>query len=329
VLGEDRAHALTPTQERVVDELMAWGQPRPEFARGLSRQLREHLEEELAPMASRIGRERDPTAVLFVGKRALSEVHHCQRHHMASHEAGFTWTAATAKGVVAHKALELAVHLPGETAPGRLVDDAVARLQEDDRGPAAFLAAASLVELAELRASASDVVAKFQDGFPPLRTAWRPRLESALVAEFGAARIVVRGKVDLAIGRAEGSTARVLIIDLKTGRPAPGHADDLRLYALLETLRVGVPPFRLASYYLDSGTWHDEDVTTDVLDAAARRLIDGIRQLVELRFEGRVPTLTPGPVCSYCPAREVCDGARQWRSRTGQDEFAEAAEVES
>ncbi len=300
----------TPTQQRVTEELLDRGGPRPEFPPDLAPRLRATLEAELAPLAARVADES-----LFVGKRVLHEVHQCERHHLASGAAGFQWTAATARGAVAHKALELAVYASPKPAPAELVDGAVERLREDEFGPAEFLRHASPLELAELRAGATDVVTKFEDGFPPLRVRWRPRLESSLRLDLCAGKIVVQGKVDLALGQAQGTQARVLLVDLKTGRPAAVHADDLRLYALLETMRVGVPPFRLASYYLDSGTWHAEDVTEDVLIAAARRLVDGVAKVVELRFEGRAPTLAPGPVCRYCPARHECEGAKVWAAR--------------
>jgi hypothetical protein len=298
---------LTPTQQRVTDELLDRGGPRPEFARDLGVRLRARLEAELSPLAVRI-----PDESLYIGKRVLREVHQCERHHLASTAAGFTWTAATARGAVAHKALELRVHVTPALAPAELVDGAIERLREDEWGPAEFLCRARPLELAELRAGATDVVSKFEDGFPPMPVAWRPRLESSLRVELCHGKIVVQGKVDLALGQAHGTQARVLLVDLKTGQPAAAHADDLRLYALLETLRVGVPPFRLASYYLDSGTWHAEDLTEDVLVAAARRLIDGVVKVVELRYEGRPATVAPGPACRYCPARDECEGAAAW-----------------
>ena len=68
-------------------------------------------------------------------------------------------------------------------------------------------------------------------------------------------RIVLRGKYDLALGRAQGTEARVLIVDFKTGDRHGSHLDDLRYYALLETIRNGVPPFRVATYYLDASTF--------------------------------------------------------------------------
>ena len=300
----------TPTQQRVTEELLDRGGPRPEFPRDLGPRLRASLEADLSPLAARI-----PEESLYIGKRVLHEVHQCEQHHLASEAAGFTWTAATARGAVAHKALELAVHSSPGLAPAELVEGAIERLREDEWGPAEFLSHASPLELAELQAGATDVVTKFEDGFPPLRVRWRPRVESSLRVELCAGKIIVQGKVDLALGQARGTEARVLLVDLKTGQPAAAHADDLRLYALLETLRVGVPPFRLASYYLDSGTWHAEDVTEDVLAAAVRRVVGGVAKVVELRFEGRAPSLAPGPTCRYCPAREVCDGAKVWAER--------------
>jgi hypothetical protein len=300
---------LTPTQQRVSDELLGRG-PRPVFPADLAPRLRARLEADLAPLAARVADDS-----VTVGKRVLHEVHQCERHHLASAAAGFAWTPATARGAVAHKALELGVFMTARPAPAELVEVAIERLREDEWGPAEFLRLASPARLAEVRAGATDVVTKFDDGFPTLKVRWRPRLESSLIAELCGGKIVARGKVDLALGRAEGCTAKVLLVDLKTGRPAAGHADDLRLYALLETLRVGVPPFRVASYYLDSGTWHAEDVTEDVLVAAARRLVDGVAKVVEVRFDGRTPAITPGPACRYCPARDDCEGAREWAAR--------------
>jgi len=116
---------------------------------------------------------------------------------------------------------------------------------------------------------------------------------------WGAGRVLLRGKVDLALGRAEGTQAKVLIVDFKTGRPLPVHTDDLRFYALLETLRVGVPPYRLATFSLDSGTGVSEDVDEQVLLAAARRTVAGVARLIELE-EGRDALLRAGPACRWC-----------------------------
>jgi hypothetical protein len=123
----------------------------------------------------------------------------------------------------------------------------------------------------------------------------------------------MHGKVDLALGLPRGDEARELFVDLKTGRGHPGHLDDLRFYALLQCLRSGVPPFRVASYYLDTATFHHEDVTAETLEIALSRTADGVRKLCELRLEHRGPTITPGPTCSYCRLNTTCEGARTWQ----------------
>lgn len=300
--------ALTPTQLRVLTELMGLGQPRPVFDAGLALGLRDDLEASLSPVADGLGDQQ-----LSVTKRALSQVHACERHHVSEEAAPFEWSVATATGAVAHKAIELSATLRPPPGPEHLVDVALERLAADlDRGPGSFLSAASPVERAELRGAALDRVLKFADEFPPLKLSWRPRLESSLSTALCAERIWLRGRVDLALGRPSGTTAGVLIVDFKTGRPGRAGADDLRFYALLETLRSGVPPFRVASWYLDSGQCHAEDVTEDLLASAARRVVDGARALYELRFEHRAPRLAPGPACGYCRERDDCAGAVEW-----------------
>jgi hypothetical protein len=295
-------HGLTPTQVQVATELFARGQPRPEFDPAVGPALRHILEEGLGPIVA----DRQPEAPLFLSKRTLAQVHSCEGLLQASRDAGFSWSPAAARGTVAHKAVELSVTLRDESTPLDLVDFAIERLIDGtERGISQWLLDAPAAEVAELRGAAADWVVKFQDTFPPLRRAWRPRLESALTVDLCRGRAILRGKVDLALGKAEGTQARVMIIDFKTGRPQAVHAEDLRFYALLETIRVGVPPFRLATFSLDSGTWIGEDVDDGVLLSAARRTIDAAAKLVELE-EGRGPKLRAGPSCRWCPAAATC-----------------------
>ncbi len=100
----------------------------------------------------------------------------------------------------------------------------------------------------------------------------------------------------------------MLIVDCKTGRPYHWTLDDLRFYAMVETLRIGVPPFRVASYYLDTATWHAEDIDADVLAITVRRVADGARKMAELRLSEREATFTPGAACRWCSVRTTCEG---------------------
>ena len=292
---------LTPTQQRVSDELFGRHDARPDFDVDMGPGLRAWLESELGPLVA----DRQLEDALFLSKRTLAQVHSCEGLLAAEREAGFSWTAASAKGTVAHKAAELSVTLRHCPPPMDLVDLAIDRLIEGDKGIGSWLLDAPPAELADLRGAATDWIVKFQDTFPTLQRAWRPRLESPLTVDLCGGRVLLRGKVDLALGRAEGTQARVLIVDFKTGRPLPVHTEDLRFYALLETIRVGVPPFRLATFSLDSGTWAAEDVTDDVLIAAARRTVGAAARLIELE-QGRDAVLRPGPSCRWCPAAATC-----------------------
>jgi hypothetical protein len=186
------------------------------------------------------------------------------------------------------------------------------------------LLTASESEQAEVRSRAVDAVTKFDDCFPPISLAWRPRVESRLRTYLVDGRVELSGKVDLVLGQARptptGAQARTLIIDLKTGGHGSHYAADLRFYALLETLRVGVPPFRLASFYLDSGDWQHEDVDEDLLWATARRTTDGLERLAALQLVGKSPTETAGPQCRWCPAaRAGCLTGQRWLAAQHHD----------
>jgi RecB family exonuclease len=92
------------------------------------------------------------------------------------------------------------------------------------------------------------------------------------------------------------------------------HREDLRFYALIETLRIGVPPRLLASYYLDTASFVPEEVTEDTLMASVARLSDGVGRLVELLHGGRTPTRIPGPPCRWCPVYDTCEEGQAHRS---------------
>lgn len=308
---------LNPAQQRVVDDLFALAAPRPTFAEGIDLALLDQLETALADVADRL----DPLE-LHVNKAALAQVLACESHHLAEAITPFRWTVANTRGVIAHRAIELAVFAPAGTPPLGVVDDVIERIAEDgdDRSPRDFLRGATAVELAELRGAASQIVTSFESQFPPLEKGWRPRVEAPCKVELCAGRVVLRAKVDLALGRPVGTEARVLLVDIKTGRPWPAHLDDLRYYALCETLRSGVPPFRIASYYLETGRWQHEDVTVEILESAARRVVAAVTKLADLRLRERPPTTTVGPTCSFCRRREECPGGREWSEQRAADE---------
>lgn len=118
------------------------------------------------------------------------------------------------------------------------------------------------------------------------------------------------GKFDLTLGRPEGQRAGKVIVDLKTGRRhRSSHREDLRFYALLETLKLGTPPRTLATYYLESAEMDVEDVTEELLEVAVNRTVDGIHRYAELHGHlgpPAEPLKRPGPPCRWCDLLEEC-----------------------
>lgn len=308
------APTLTPAQQEVNDALRTG--ERPTFAAELGLELRSELEDGLADLAGPI--DSLSLAPVWISKHALSSIHGCEQRYLAEEARGFEgWTIPMARGTVAHRAIELSMHVRGLPVPGELVDHAISRLAEDDNGLGQYLQGLAELDRADLRGQAVDHVCAFLELWPPLQQRWRPRSESKVRVDLCGDRVVLQGKVDLAVGYAEGTTAGKVLVDFKTGAFNPDHLHDLRFYALVETIARGVPPRRVATHYLESGRLHVEDVTDAMLRAAARRVVDAVARATELRAgSGAAPVAKAGPPCRWCIALETCDVGKQHLART-------------
>ncbi len=307
---------LTPAQQKVLDQLGADAAHRPTFDRDLRALLRARLDAGLAPSRQQL---RDDE-VVFVSKHSLGLVHGCEAHYLADRDEKFEVTLPMVIGTVTHKAIELSLHWQGEIIPADLVEHAIASLEHGDSWTTDFIQTRSEREKAELRSDAVERFTTFSECFPPLKAGWRPVTESRSTVELLGGKVLLRGKVDLSLGQARGSTAGKVLIDFKTGRYFPRHTDDLRFYALLETLRVGVPPRMLASYYLDQGELVTEEVTTRVLDATEARVIDGVRRMIDLVSSERAAVKRTGPACRWCPISAACIEGRAYLAGDDTDD---------
>lgn len=298
--------ALTPAQSDTLARLSAAPADRPTFPADLRDRLRALLEGELSGPATAIP---DGTT-LFVNKRALAGVHGCEARWQAEDEAGFTPSVPVVIGSVAHKAIELSIHGARPRDPGDLVDRALERLSGSERWMGDWLERCDEDDRAEVRSAAIAKVAAFDEIWPTLERSWRPVTEASVRQDLLGRRISLNGKVDISLGHPDGLTARKVIVDLKTGRFALHHRDDLRFYALVETLRIGTPPRAVATSYLESGELHVEEVTEDMLATAVARTVDGVERIVGLRFGGDEPVRRPSGGCRWCPLLEQCDVGR-------------------
>ena len=301
---------LSPVQQRTLDVLRRSGDP-VVFDPTFVEELRTEMLAALDHFATRLEADDE----VWVSKHRIASVLECEEHHLLPDE--FEWTTANAKGTIAHRGIELLLSWPrrlGDPSCIDLVDEAMARLADENRGIGQWIDTLSPADEADVRGQTVVRVTQFIENFPPLSTKWAPVTEAS-VRWPNTGPITLSGKVDLLFGRPSGRESRKVIIDLKTGRPNARHRQDLAFYALLETLVREVPPRKVATFYLDSAEAHADDVSERMLESAMRRTLDGLHRIIELETEGRPPTRRPGVSCRWCPINDSCDDGREFLAR--------------
>ncbi len=308
---------LLPAQQVTLDAIRTPADRRPTYAGNFSAELRAEAEAALAGLVDS-ARDIDRRG-MWVSKRDLAGIFGCEARHLADAGAPFAWSVPTARGTVLHKAVELSTHRRFE--PAHAVGAAIERLVADDDNLGAFLAGASEGERADLTANCVALLARFSETFPPTQQAWRPAAEVRARARLCGGAFVLSGKYDLTLGtpspldEPDGfQRAGKVIIDLKTGSRSPTDPEDLRFYALVETLSVGVPPLGIGSFYVAEGRIEHETVTAEVLETALRRTVDGIGRLIAARRGEHEPHRIPGPACRWCPIAADCTPGQEWLS---------------
>lgn len=296
---------LTPVQQRTLDELMR-RDPLPVFERALVEDLRADLERRVKPLVDTL-REGE---TVWLSKGKLSDLHaRCEGLFLANHlgEGEFELGWQLALGNLVHRAIGISVNLP-RRSDAELVEAALTQLRRDDPGFDEFCLGLGEADLAALESEAVERVLLFRSTFPPLQKAWSPAVEPSLKVVLCGERVVLSARPDLLLGGddpEEPMRGRRIVIELKTGQDRPEHDDDLRFYALAATLRLGVPPFRVATVFLDDAAWRMHEVTPDLLEAAVRRIGGGSDRIGAL-LGGEEPRLRPGPWCGWCPRAETC-----------------------
>jgi hypothetical protein len=306
---------LSPSQRRTLDGLIGTGE-RPVFPPDLVRRLKDRIEEAVRAYETR--------QQLRLGKSSLSDLGRCPGLFDAvrsGERAPFAFSARSAAGRLAHKAVELEVSGREERDPHELVEAAADRVQEEEDAFRAYWLDLDPLRRDEALMQAAKTLQLFRSSMPPLRLMRRdlsPCTEWHVRAELYGGALVLSGTLDLVVGStsaAEPARATRLAIDLKTGRAWPEHAEDMRFYALLLALRFGVPPYRVATLYLDSGEWQAEDVDERVLSHAADRVIEAVR--CAAAADARRPLeLSPGPFCTWCPRAATCPRSAAPRAAT-------------
>jgi hypothetical protein len=107
---------------------------------------------------------------------------------------------------------------------------------------------------------------------PRLAPSWMPRTDDRVAIPLAGGRVILRGVFDLLVGLPQPGRASLCALGLSTGGSWARERRALHYLALLETLRSGTPPFRLALLETDSGRYGIEDVREEHLRAIASHL---------------------------------------------------------
>ncbi len=100
-----------------------------------------------------------------------------------------------------------------------------------------------------------------------------PRTDDRVATPLAGGRVVLHGVFDLLVGLPRPGTASLCALGVSTGRPWAWQRRSLHYLALLETLRSGTPPFRLALLESATGRYGVEDVREEHLRAIASHIV--------------------------------------------------------
>lgn len=114
--------------------------------------------------------------------------------------------------------------------------------------------------------------------WPVLSPSWMPRTGVAMAAPLDGGRVILRGMADLAIGLPNREVPSICLVSVRSTPLHHAHREELRFLGLIETLRSGVPPFRLATYSTLTGEVVAEAVTEDLLKNTVMNTISAIDQ---------------------------------------------------
>jgi hypothetical protein len=124
-----------------------------------------------------------------------------------------------------------------------------------------------------LASSLATHVAHLVNLTPRFADGWLPRTDDRIAIPLAGGRVVLCGVFDLLVGAPVPGTATLCALGLTTGgRWAQGRTA-LHYLALLETLRSGTPPFRVALLHSAIGRYGVEDVLEEHLRAIVSHVV--------------------------------------------------------
>ena len=300
---------LNDRQRDTLDRLIGPADARPGFDPAYADELKARIDAVIG--------ERTTLGGVWIGKSRLAALARCEGMFAADvldEGEPFRHTDRSAIGAILHRAIQIDVEVVNrerDDRPDVTCRSAVEKLLADGQKKdfRAFWEPETESARDAMLAEAAALLVAFRANFPPLRDMRQdliPAAEQKFKVEAAGGNVSFSGVVDLMVGMPTKAVASRLLIDHKTGGARPEFVEDMRFYALLHTLRRGEPPYRVASYFVETGEWQAEDVTARMLEHAADRAAVAARLAIAIS-EGDAPSsLTPGPYCSWCPRAKTC-----------------------
>ena len=113
-------------------------------------------------------------------------------------------------------------------------------------------------------------------------SSWLPRSSVPVAADLCGGRVRASDHVDLVLGPPAGAVSSICLVEIVTAPLGTHLPDHLAAVALIETLRSGAAPLRVAALSSTSGAHLVLEVDDDLLIGALHRLIDVTRQQVQI-----------------------------------------------
>lgn len=259
-----------PARTGVLASLRGDSSRRPLVDPGLSGGLRDWLEDGLCSLAPRT------QTPLIVNKRSLrSSLTENPQSRIREPQ---PVTAALALGALVDALFRQLITIGHIGEP---MKDGVEALQIDPRRSEVvdFVRSLEGQDLADLEDELETQSEILQSSWPRLSPSWLPRTQERIAVPLRGGEVVLVGVVDLIVGAPSAGRASVGLIEVKSGRARTEDRDDLRFYALLETLRSGAPPFRVATFYTRTGQVDSEDVDDQLLTSTVPRVLTTIDRM--------------------------------------------------
>jgi hypothetical protein len=267
----------------VVEEVLAWGQPRPIVPQGLVEALDRHLGTAIATGLDGTDPARPGRRVLLV--RALVAAGTSDPEGPRSHD------RSTVRGILLGQSFARDVerqHVgPTRAVVGAVADELAAERPADPASASAWWNAAPPAQRAGLLAEIDGVLGDARLLWPPLprehlEVTVRPHLRVAVAG--GPVQLSARPDLVLDSPHRD-DRARALVVVTRTGMPRPLQDRALaRATALVHTLSTGRPPFRWVVLHLTDGRLEVEEFDPQVLADTAESI--GRQAACSLRSTG-------------------------------------------